>query len=285
VARPLDLSLQFCGKELRLQTAVARLDPGIEAAGAQALAQVEGTPVMLVNRVGRGRAVLLNFQVLSDKADEAQYVAARRFVRALYAGAQVVGPVAATAPDGEALPLTETRVWRTGDALVFGLWRQMQCAWFSPTAGTVAGVPQAARVILPEPRYVYDLRRGKYLGRTAEIETSLRWGRANFFLALPERIGEVDLQLSSLEPAPGTVLRAEITVAGVGQSGARQAVYAEVLDPDGHPAEWGNRTLVLENGHGSLSLPVACNAEPGRWRLRVTELFSQESGEAAWRVR
>jgi hypothetical protein len=285
VVKPLDLSVRLGGKEVALRAAAARLDPGIEAAGAQALGQVGGTPVLLVNTVGRGRAILLNFQVLSDQADEAQQVAARRFVRGLYADVQVAAPVAVADPAGEALPLTETRVWRSGDALVFGLWRQMQCAWFSPTAGTVAGAPQAAHIVLPEPRYVYDLRQGKCLGLTAEIDTSLRWGRANFFLAVPERIGDIELRLSSAEPAPGASLQAEVTVAGVGQSGARQAVYAEVLGPDGHPAAWGGKVLVLENGRGSLSLPVAHNAEPGRWRLRVTELFSHEAAEATWRVR
>jgi hypothetical protein len=283
--KPLDLKLQFGGKELLLQTPASRLDPGIEVAGAQALGQVDGTPVMLINTVGRGRAILLNFQVLSDKADEAQYAAARRFVRSLYALAQVTAPVTAAAPDGEALPLTETRVWRTGDALVFGLWRQMQCDWFSPTAGTLAGAPQPARITLPTPRYVYDLRQGKYLGHTAEIETSLRWGRANFFLAVPERLGAVEVQLSSPQPSPGALLQAQVTLAGAGQGGARQAVYAEVIDPDGNPAAWGGRTLILENGHGRMSVPVAYNAEPGRWRLRVTELFSHASTEATWRVR
>lgn len=285
VVKPLDLQVSFGGKELRLRAPAARLDPGIEAAGAQALGQATGTPVLLVNPVGRGRAVLLNFQLLSDQADEAQQVAARRFLRDLYAAAQVTAAVKATDPAGEALPMTETRVWRSGDALLFGLWRQMQCAWFAPTSGTVAGAPQAARITLPEPRYVYDLRQGKYLGRITEIDTSLRWGRANFFLAVPERIGDLDLQLSSAEPAPGTLLQAEVTVGGVGQSGARQAVYAEVLDPDGQPTTWGGKVLILENGRGSLSLPVAHNAVAGRWRLRVTELFSHEVAEAAWRVR
>jgi len=285
VQKPLALQARLGGEELSLRTLLSRVDPGVEAGNAHALGKVEGVPVMLVNTVGRGRAILLNFQLLSDPVDESQCAAARAFLRALYDSVRVAAPVSVSSPGDEPLPLTETRVWRTGDALVFGLWRQMQCAWFAPAAGTVAGAPVPARIALPEARYVYDLRRGRSLGRVAEVETELRWGRANFFLAVPERIGGLELQLSSAAPQPGSPLRAEIELAGLGGSGARQAVFAQVLDPAGQPVPWGDQVVVLKDGRGGLDLPVAHNAAPGRWRLRVTELFSQEAAEATWTVR
>jgi hypothetical protein len=283
--KPLGLNARLGGEALVLETPRSRLDPGIEAVNAEVLGKVEGVPVLLVNTVGRGRAILLNFQVLSDQADESQRVAALAFLRGLYDAVRVVAAVAVTSPQDEPLPFTETHVWRTGDALVFGLYRQMQCAWFAPTSGTVAGAPVRARVTLPEARYVYDLRRGRLLGRVTQFDTDLRWGRASFFLAVPERIGAIEVQLNASKPAAGTVIQAEIDIGGVGQSGARQALFAEVLDPSGQPTAWGGRAVVLTNGHGSIEIPVAHNADRGRWRLRVTELFSREAAEAVWTIR
>ena len=81
--KPLDIKAQFAGRELSLQAA-ARVDPGVEPDGAQALARADGVPVLLVNPVGRGRAILLNFQLLSEKPDDAQRVAVQGFLGNLY---------------------------------------------------------------------------------------------------------------------------------------------------------------------------------------------------------
>jgi hypothetical protein len=283
--KPLAVRARIGSEEVALQTPLSRLDPGIEAVNAKACGKVEAVPVLLMNAVGRGRAILLNFQLLSDNADEGQWAAARAFLRGLYDGVRATAPVAVTSPQDEPLPFTETRLWRTGDALVIGLWRQMQCAWFAPASGTAAGEPVPARLALPEPRYIYDLRRGKFLGRVSEVDTLLRWGRANFFLALPERFGDLEVQLSPTEPRPGDTIRAEFELMGAGRSGGRQAVFAEVLDPSGQPVEWAGQVVVLVDGRGSIAVPVAHNADPGRWRLRVTELFSREAAEAVWTVR
>lgn len=285
VTKALDVKTRLGDRELALQVAAARLDPGVTPDGAQALARVDGVPVLLVNPVGRGRAILLNFQLLSDKADEAQRAAVHQFLRALYEVSQVQAPVLARAADGGALRLTEVRAWTTGDSLILGLWRQMPCAWFSPTAGTAAGAPLEAAITLPKEDYVYDLRRGKFLGRTARIDTSLRWGRANFFLVSTERLGALDVRLSAPAPAPGSILQAEVELRGAGDRGTRHAVYAEVVDPGGHIAPWGGQVVLLENGQGRLSLPVPHNQTAGRWHLRVTELFSQEAADESWRSR
>jgi hypothetical protein len=161
----------------------------------------------------------------------------------------------------------------------------MQCAWFSPTSDTEAGEPVAAQVTLPAARHVYDLRAQKYLGRVTQIHTRLRWGRANFFLALPYKIEGIEVRLSSRTPAPGQALSAAVRL-GVPPGGQeRHAVYVEAIDPQGQPAEWASQVVVLSGGSGQVRLPIAYNDAPGQWRLRVTELFSNQSAEATWAVR
>ncbi|MBI3921993.1 MAG: beta-galactosidase trimerization domain-containing protein [Armatimonadetes bacterium] len=263
----------------------ARVDAGIQATTAKASGQADKFPALLVNTSGAGKALLLNFQLMSEGADEKQATATRQFLRSLYAATGVSPIVRATARDGGPLPLAETRVWQNGDAVVWGMWRQMQCAWFSPTAGTEAGEPVAAKVTLPSARHVYDLRTRKYLGKVTEVNPRLRWGRASFFLALPYRIGGVDVKLSSKTPKPGQILTADLHLRIPSPSRERHAVYVEVLDPRGQPAEWSGKALVLHGATGRVQVPIAYNDSRGTWRLRATELFSNQTGEATWSVR
>ncbi|MBM3473616.1 MAG: hypothetical protein FJX75_10140, partial [Armatimonadetes bacterium] len=141
----------FEGHNLDLALPKARLDTEVEAAGATALGQAGETPALLVNRVGSGRAILLNFQLLAAKAQGPDADAVRALLRFLYDLAGAQSAVKIGAPGGGALPLTESRIWRDGDALVFGLWRRMENEWFSPRTGTTGGEQVPVRIDLPKP--------------------------------------------------------------------------------------------------------------------------------------
>ncbi len=270
--------------ELELDFAAAKVDTEVQATAATALGHAGESPTMLVNTFGQGRAILLNFQLLSTGADDEQAAAARRLLDAVYATAGAQAPIKAGSPNGDPLPLTETRVWRNGRGLIFGLWRQMENAWFSPKTGTVAGEPVPAKISLPAEAHLYDLRAGKYLGATSETETALRWGRASFYLALPYRIGQASLALSSTAPTPGQTLTADIRLQVPDDSEEQLAVWAEVTAPDGSSPLWGRQVVLLQGGSGQVRIPVAHNDAPGQWKMTVRELFSGESAEASWTV-
>jgi len=262
----------------------ARVDTEVKAGGATAMGSAGETPVLLVNKVGKGRAVLMNFQLLSGKAEGSQAAAARELVGRLYRAAGARAPIEAASPNGEPLPQTETRVWANGGALVFGLWRRMENEWFGPKTGTIAGEPVPARVTLPVDSHVYDLRAGKYLGRVSRVDTELRWGRASFFLALPYRVGKVAVALSSARPQAGQTLTADITLDIPAGSPERFATWVEVTDPSGNKPLWGSGVVMLEGGRGRVQFPIAFNDQPGAWKVKVTELFSGQTAETGWTV-
>jgi len=273
------------GRELALSLPKARLDTEVEAAGASALARAGDTPTLLVNRVGAGRAVLLNFQLLPGKADGPETAAARKLLSFLYGLGGAESAIGVASPDGKPLPLTETRVWSNGAGLVFGLWRQMQNAWFSPQTGTTGGEPVPTRITLREPRYVYDLRGHRALGKVGEVDTKLRWGRASFYCALPYAIPEPTVALSPAKPEAGQPVTAAIRLALPAGATERFAVWVEVTDPQGNRLLWGQQVVLLEGGRGEAQFPTPYNALPGKWQVKVTELFSNQSAEAAWEVR
>ena len=262
-----------------------RMDTGIEVTTATHVGGTDKAPVLLFNKVGSGRAQLLNFQPLAGKATDLDTVRTRELMARLYGSAGVRGALAFTAPGGGPLPLTETRTWQDGDALVFGLWRQMENAWFSPKAGTTAGAPQPARITLPTAQHVYDLRAHRYLGNVNQVNAQLRWGRANFYMALPYMIGAMKVDVAGDSATPGKPFAA--TVALQVPTGAKEtfAAWAEVTDPKGSQPLWGQQVVLLAGGKGEVRLCPAYNDMPGKWKLRVTELFSGQTAEATWVVK
>ncbi|MGO8752658.1 MAG: beta-galactosidase trimerization domain-containing protein [Thermoguttaceae bacterium] len=284
---PVSVKGSLEGHDVDFQIPETAVDPEVQPAAAQPLGHADKTPLLLVHRVGKGRAILLNFQLpaLGSTEQNRQAAMARRLLDWLYRTAGVKALIASTAPDGRPLPLVETRVWENGGALVVGLYRQMQCEWFSPKSGTVAGEPVAAKIVFPAARHVYDLRAGKYLGSVTRVDARLRWGRASFFLAIPYEIKVPQIGLSEAAPAPGRTIAASVRLDVPADVPERHAVWVEITDPQGQQPLWGQQVLVLNHGSGQVQIPVAYNDLPGLWRIRVTELFSQQSAEAAWTVR
>jgi hypothetical protein len=65
----------------------------------------------------------------------------------------------------------------------------------------------------------------------------------------------------------------------------KHAVWVEVIAPDRQRPLWGRQVVVLDHGAGKVQVPVACNETPGQWKIGATELFSNQSAEAAWTVK
>lgn len=267
--------------DVKLQT---KVDPDVRLGTAKALTTSGDAPVCTLNHFGKGQAILLNFQLLEPKSEDQQTPGVRQLLMALYRLGRTQPLLSVASPTGEPLPATETRVWQNGDSLVFGLWRQMRNAWFSPKSGTTAGEPVAAQVTLRKPYHVYDLRSGQYLGVTKSFDTKLRWGRAAFYLASPYRLSGLEVTVDSATPQRGQRVTATITLPVPSGAEEKQAVYVEVFTPSGDQPLWGRYVRVLEGGKAQVQIPVACNDAPGEWRVRATETFSRLSSEASWKV-
>jgi hypothetical protein len=267
--------------DMKLQT---KLDPDVRLNGGKALGMVGEAPVIVQNQVGKGQAIMLNCQLLVPKPDDQQAANVRTLLAALYGVAKTTPAIRVSSPDGQPLMATETRVWRNGNALVFGLWRQMKNTWFSPTGGTTAGAPVAAKIQLPAKLHVYDLRSGKYLGQTDSLSTRLRWGRANFFLALPYPLKGLKVAVNTAAPKRGQSVTATVSLPLPAPAKEMLTAYVQLFTPGNEQPLWGRWVAVLKNGQAQVQVPVAFNDAPGTWRIKATEPFSKLSAEASWKV-
>jgi len=282
---PAELAVALGDKTVALNLAQTTVDPAVAPAAGKALARIGAAPAVIMNAVGAGRAVLLNFELTRQRADGTGFGAdAYEFAAALFGLAGAAPSVRVTAPGGGALPGFETRVWQNGEMTIVGVWHEMNVKFFNDDA-EAASAGREAEVALPQKMVVYDLRAGKRLGKRDRFTTSVPVGRANFFAALPYSIRKAKAVASSSAPSPGDILRVDISLGAPDNAKATHVSHVEVIDPSGAPALWGKRVVLLPGGKGSVTVPIAWNDAPGQWRLRATELFSRATAEAKWTVK
>jgi hypothetical protein len=268
-------------------------DPSVQLAGGQAHGKAGDIPVVIVNKVGKGRAVLLNFSMagspdpLPVKPRWGKYSrfyshwSWMRHGAAPEACAELLGRLLASAGVEPALQVhnlaggrfrdLEVRRWQNGRLRIISLFR-----------GGIAGGEDQALLKLPEARYVYNLRSGKDLGRTASLSLTIRPDRATFLVLAPQPVPDVELKLSAGRAARGQVMRLTASVPG---AAGLHAVRVRVKTPAGEDAEWLNRELMVDGRGQGCNLPVAFNDPTGRWTVEATDLYTDKTTTTGYRVK
>ncbi len=269
-----NLAATLEGKPLSLSLEATRADGALALAGARALAQADGLPLLIVNRVGRGRAVLLNFSLSSYPSlrEQQREEPLLNFARQLFACFGLTPPLAPTDAQGKPLRFTQIVRWKTGDVEIVALRR-------------TGGEDPAARITLPAPRHVYAIQPGRYLGRTTAFAAQLPLGRARFFALLPYRVPRAAVDLSPPSAARGATVRARLALPLARGARARHAFLVTLRKPDGSEAAWGRRVVLVRYGQAAFDLHIAYDDPPGRWTVAARELFSGVESQAALEVR
>jgi hypothetical protein len=268
-------------------------DPSVQLAGGQAHGKAGELPVVIVNKVGKGRAVLLNFSMagspdpapptdswgkygryyanwsLMQNAPAAD--ASAEFLRRLLASAGVEPALQVLNLAGGRFRDLEVRRWQNGRIRIVSLFR----------AAEAYGGEDEALLKLPEARHVYNLRSGKDLGRIASLSVPILSDRATFLVLAPEPVPDVELKLSADRPARGQVVRLTASVPG---AAGLHAVRVRVKTPAGEVADWLNRELMVDGQGQGCDLPVAFNDPVGRWTVEATDLYTERTTTTGYRV-
>jgi len=265
-------------------------DPSVQLADGQAYGKAGDIPVVIVNKVGKGKAVLLNFSMAGSPdplppksygkyGKYYTYWSWMRNAPAPEASAEFLGRLLASAGVKPALQIRnqaggrfrnlEVTRWQNGRIQIISLFRY-------------SGSEQKALLKLPEARHVYNLRSGKYLGRIASFTLPILPHRATFLVLAPGPAPEVRLKLSAARAARGQVVRLTVTVPG---AAGLHAVRVRVKTPAGQVAEWLNRELMADGQGQGCDLPVAFNDPTGRWTVEATDLYTGKTTTATYMVR
>lgn len=269
-------------------------DPGIEAVGARPAGQAGAAPVVLVNKVGKGHAVLLNFALWSAMSARletpnmgGQGGAERTpypfgvFLRDIFAALDVRPAVEVTPHRSEREFVGNLRVqrWRNGDNEIVALFRQTgnrETEEKMVNVSTFAG-----------RRYVYDIRNGLGVGYAFGAKRGDQEGnwwlsevvptRASFFALTPGPVRAPALEL------PATARRGAVLTARVAAPNAKglHALRLRARTPDGTPFEHWEQTVITDANGTTVRLPLAFNDPAGRWDVTLTDCFSPEAATHA----
>jgi len=247
----------------------ALYDPHVRSERAIALGQAGETPLLLVRRVGRGKAILLNFGLPSSPAPGASQApeSAARVFSALLQEAGVRRVYSLQTPDGKRLRDIELIRWQTGKIELLALFRE-------------EGKGGKACIGLPAPRQVYDLRMRRALGKVSTLQATLKPGRAYFFALLPQAVPEIRLS-APIQTHPGGIVPIKVQIP---RAAGKHAIRLRAILPSGKEADWFHPILVADNKAAETVLPLAYNDPKGIWLIEAKELFTGRTVSRSLRV-
>ena len=261
-------------------------EPGLKAAGGEALARAGDADAVIVRRVGSGRTIYLN--ALLDRyaklrAEKSGGDAQRALVNALLERAGVRPAIEALSADGRRLTHALVARYKFGESEVLtvvtdNVALEGVVGRDGVTVYNDAGLGRVARqemtVRLPRKAYVTDVRTGKRFGFTDAVRTSVVVGDA-LVLGLSPAEGSVTLS-GPPSAALGAHVRFGINVAAAG----RHLVRCHFFAPDGSMLEAYAKNVVAEDGRAAVVLPSALNDPAGVYTLRVTDVVTGATAEA-----
>ncbi len=255
------------------------VDPQVQANGATALGEAGGAPIVLVNEVGQGRAILLNYGFpAADRARlEPAALAHWEVLRALMAMADVTPPVSVTADD-EPLRALEMVRYADGPAQYVGFlkWRTGQ-----------EEPARAATVDAREAMHTWDMRTGEYLGNVREWQSEFVPSRGMLFGRLPYMVNGVSVAITrgtqeANEREQQLIVAASIKIDADTDAPGRQWVNVRVTGPDGVERKHYARNVSVTGGVATTYVPMALNDAPGKWTIEARDAISGQTGRASF---
>lgn len=246
------------------------VDPGVQAVSAAAGGAAGQAPLLLVNRFGKGQAVLLNLAMGSYPvlgSDTTPQAAARWWQQTL-ALAQLAPALDLRDARGEPVRNVEVTRWLNGPVQIVSLFRH-------------AGTPETVKLRMPQAVCGYDLKQRTELGTGTEFSLPVTPYRACFYALSPGPLEPVRVAAPPTA-APGSVLQVRLTSAlSLGQ----QAVAVRVELPDGRLADWVEPVAIADTKGATVAVPIAFNDPTGTWTVRATELCTGRTASVQFTVR
>lgn len=256
-------------------------DPRIKTAGATAAGQINDVPVLLSATAGKGRAYLLNcaFSAYATYRAEGGEVWAPWYD--LMAGIMKTAGVEIPFPftsQGKKTPGFQLVNFPNGSGYLLGV--------ADLGAGDFTGVRRPVEITLPRALNAYDVRAGKFLGRSDSLKVDLPRAGYRVYALMPYAVKSVEVRADRPTLLGGGKVRvsADLVLDPAGKRD-RHVLRVEVFTPKGgefYPFRQNLETPV----QGPLTIPLtfASNDPPGRWRVVVTDVNSGVSGETTVQV-
>lgn len=265
----------------RIELPQIDVDPQVRANGAQALGQAGEVPIVLVNEVGQGRAILLNYGFTSaDRVRlEPEALAHWEVLRALMAMGNVTPQVSVTV--GEE-PMRALETVRHGDG-------PAQYIGFLKYRTDPAEAAVTATVDARETMHTWDMRTGEYLGNVREWQSEFVPSRGKLFARLPYAVNGLSVAITRGQQEANQretqwIIGASLKLDAATNAPARHWVNVRVIGPDGVERRHYARNVALVDGAATTYIPLALNDASGRWTVVARDVISGNAAQATFEV-
>ena len=244
------------GQVIKLNCPQTVVDAALKATDAEPLARAQRTPLMLVNSHGRGKTVLINFDLFRCPYSE-QVGFGAALLRAAGATPQykLDGP-----------PSSLLSVQKRGSMALFGL--------ILPRLDP-QNPRQDATITWAEPMHVYDVRAGRYLGHRNEVSitVSRKPRREHLFILQPLPLTALELKApENIGRGQSLTLKVNLNFGGAGPPEVDRVVRIELANPDGQKVLHYRDFPRITATEGELQIPFAYNDSPGKWTITATDI-------------
>ncbi len=268
--------LELQGRQLKL---LAPGDPGVKATTGKSLAQSGGTPLVIVNTFGKGKAVFLNLEVAGYAYQRLQAsldTSLPDLLEGVFGLAGITPRLRVLGADGKRLPGTEVVIYKNGGCEHVAVFRNPQFddgGWGSfPTleahewAGSIDNslLEKNAKVHLVwgEAAQTYDIRQRKDLGSVKALDATLDPWSPLLLTRSAQPLPEFRLDDPG-EIKAGETLGIIVHNAAPLPEGTSRLVSIEIDDPSGKNYGIYSRNLSIRSTPFREFIPIAFN-DPNR---------------------
>ncbi|GJM30554.1 MAG: hypothetical protein DHS20C17_31890 [Cyclobacteriaceae bacterium] len=249
----------------REELVIPENEPTLNTTTGSVLANQNGTPELVYNEYGEGKAYLLNYfmdnypeQRLNNSSESTL-----RKIRELMTRENLQSNISLTTGSGVSAHGVEKYSFSesSGAARILGL---------LPGQTTVNS---EINLQLKDTVHLYDIRNSKYLGEGSSFKIGLK-------TSVPELFGLVQGKIEGIKvTAPSGISQGEkitldFEIAGSELSGLKSAVTINVFNPKGERVPYYGDNCDIINGSGTYTFNTALDDPSGIWKIGLTEVIS-----------
>ena len=268
------------------------LEPNIKAEQAKSLISIDGESAVFANKYGKGYAFQLN--ILLDQYPnlrENNYGGEthRYLLSKILSYVNIRPDIKVFTSDSNQLERALISRYKMGNSKLIAIVKEYtgEKALMSKDGVTPDEIikyeenleVQNINIMLPEKYYVYDVRKGKEMGFTDKIKTSITDGDAVVIGLSPEK-NTINISGPG-EISPG--VQPEFIVSS--ELERPQVIRCHLFGPEGEYIPAYSQNIILKKGKGKVIFPLTLSDIEGEYKIEISDVITGASEETSFRIK
>lgn len=256
-------------------------DKSLKIEQAKALGENQGSPVLIINDYGKGKAILLNMSLADFTISKGSLESGTtRLIKSHKILEDLIDRILKLTGNGKKIKISsdaesiKNYIYKNGAQTYVGFLQELPestLKYSMRTARPLTSKP--IQIKFPRKSFVYDMRKGECLGKTDSIKTEIEPGLAKLYSLMPYKVESVDITAPK-ETLQGKRLDYEIKISAKTDHFDPHIVNVSFVSPEGKKIPYYTKNVKVENGLYRGSIDLALNETPGEWKIFAKDAAS-----------